>query len=245
MLLMAGVTWLFSVYQKNVAIVDSLWSLMFLAAAAYSFSNAPLTTDKNMLLLILLAIWAIRLSVFLAIRNHGKAEDRRYREIRQRHEPGFVWKSLYIIFILQAAIAALIYSGLHAAFYQPQSWQALDSLAIFLIVFGIVFESVADWQLFKFQNDHSKQQQVLQTGLWKYSRHPNYFGEAVLWWGFYLSLFHQSPGWVIITPLIMTVLLLKVSGVRLMEKGIDDRRPGYQQYIQRTSSFIPLPPRKV
>ena len=239
MLLMGLVTWIYSLVHKDVSIVDSLWSLMFMAAAfvyAFSFENL---TNRNIVLLILISLWALRLSIFLTIRNWGKEEDRRYQEIRANNEPNFNFKSIYIIFGLQALLAWIISTPFLLAFASDIEFGVIEFVAILLWLTGFAFESVADYQLYRFKSNAANKGNVLRSGLWAYSRHPNYFGECLIWWGFYLFALSSGAWWTIFAPLLMTILLLKVSGVSLMEKGITERRNEYRDYIETTNAFIP------
>ena len=243
MLLMGFATWIYSLIHNDVSIVDSLWSLMFMAAAfVYVFLMDSLT-ERNILLLVMISLWALRLSIFLTIRNWGKEEDRRYQEIRNNNQPNFRYKSLYIIFGLQALLAWVISIPFLFAFASDVKPGVIEAIAIMLWLTGFIFESVADYQLYRFKSNKNNDGRVLNTGLWAYSRHPNYFGEFLIWWGFYLFAFTAGAWWTIFSPLLMTILLLKVSGVSLMEKGITERRSEYRNYIETTNAFIPGKPR--
>ncbi|MDE2342573.1 MAG: DUF1295 domain-containing protein [Betaproteobacteria bacterium] len=239
---MALIAWFYSLLRRNVNVVDSLWSLFFLAAALTYAGLSPGT--RAGVLLILVALWALRLAIHLARRNHGKSEDRRYQAIRRNHSPGFEWKSLYIVFGLQAVLAWLISLPLLVAATSRAPWNAIDGVGIALVIGGFVFEAVADWQLTRFRASPENRNQVLDSGLWAWSRHPNYFGEACLWWGFGLMGVAAGSAWCLFAPFLMTGLLLKVSGVNLLEKDIGERRPAYREYILNTSAFIPRPPRQ-
>ena len=242
MLVMAFITWLYSLYRKDVSIVDSLWSLMFLAAAiTYAISLNNLT-ERNIILLVMITLWSLRLSIFLTVRNWGKEEDRRYQEIRANNQPNFSIKSLYIIFGLQAVLAWIISLPLLFAFSSDAATGVIEVFAIALWLTGFMFESVADQQLYRFKSDSYNNGKVLNTGLWAYSRHPNYFGECLIWWAYFLFALSSGAWWTVLSPLLMTLLLLKVSGVSLMEKDISHRRSAYRQYIETTNAFIPGKP---
>ncbi|MEJ2309263.1 MAG: DUF1295 domain-containing protein [Gammaproteobacteria bacterium] len=245
MFALAFLTWIASVYKRDVSIVDSLWSLLFLAAALYSVIAAPAMSEKSYFLLGLVAAWALRLSAFLTLRNWGEPEDRRYREIRKRNGPGFGLKSLYLVFGLQALIAWIIFAGLLPGLHSAPAYHWLDWIGLALWVTGFVFETVADLQLYIFNSKPANDGMVLDSGLWRYSRHPNYFGEFLVWWGLFLMVLTTGAWWAVIAPLIMTLLLLRVSGVGLMEKGMTDRRPEYRAYIERTNAFFPGPSKAV
>ena len=239
----ALVAWLYSVARRDVSIVDSLWSLMILASLAAYLLLTWTNGHRAVLVLSLLMIWAVRLSLHITVRNHGQGEDRRYQAIRENNDPGFWWKSVYIVFGLQAALAWVISLPAVVAAASPAPLGWLDLAALLVWLAGMVFEVVGDWQLSRFQKNRDSENAVLDSGLWRYSRHPNYFGEALLWWGVYLFALAAGAWWTIVSPILMTLLLLRVSGVALLEKDIADRRPAYRDYIERTSAFIPAPPR--
>jgi len=241
--LFAVVAWGYSVARSNVGIVDSLWSLMILATLGVYVLVAESTGVRAALLLTLVTIWALRLSAHITVRNHGEAEDRRYQAIRRNNEPHFWLKSIYIVFGLQAVLAWFVAMPAVAAAASPTPLGWLDAIAVAVWAIGMLFEVAGDWQLMRFQRERDSRDQVLDTGLWRYTRHPNYFGEALLWWGIYLLAVSAGGWWTLASPLLMTVLLLRVSGVALLEKDIADRRPAYRDYIRRTSAFIPLPPK--
>ncbi|QDC44179.1 DUF1295 domain-containing protein [Methylophilus medardicus] len=237
-LLFALSGWLLSFATKHYSHVDSMWSL-FMAITAYV--SALFVYDlsaRAILVLIAITVWALRLSLFLTWRNWGK-EDHRYQTIRQNNEPHFWFKSLYIIFAFQAVLAWIISYPLFAAVTDGSSLNAWDVAGSLLFVIGFYWEAVGDWQLMRFRKQADSHQAVLQTGLWRYSRHPNYFGESLIWWGFGLIGAATGNPWVWISPVIMTFLLLKISGVSLMEQTIHSRRPGYAQYVKNTNAFIP------
>ncbi len=243
MLAMAFVTWLLSLYLRDVSIVDSAWSLMFLAAATVYLIQSNQFGFKNIILISLVSIWAVRLASHLTWRNWAEPEDRRYQAIRKKYSPNFEFKSLFIIFIFQAILAWMVSLPLLGAFTNPLIISPLTiflfGTGVFLWFAGMFFETVADWQLARFKNEPSNHGKVMDQGLWRYSRHPNYFGECIIWWGFYLMALSVGAWWSIVAPLIMTWLLLKFSGVVMLEETISDRRPGYQEYIKRTNAFFP------
>lgn len=239
LLLVAVVCWVISLLRNDVSIVDSLWSLMFLLVALVYSSVAGLTGPREALILLLVAVWALRLSVYITWRNHGQPEDYRYQEIRSNNEPGFRFKSLYIVFVLQGLLAWIISLPLAAAISGQSAFGLLDYAAVALFIVGFVFEALGDLQLSRFRRNPENVGKVLDQGLWRYTRHPNYFGNFTIWWGFYLFALSAGAWWTIVSPLLMTFLLLRVSGVALLEKDIGSRRPQYQQYIRRTNAFFP------
>lgn len=239
----AVAAWLISIPKQDVSIVDSLWSLFFLLLTLVYITWAPALVARSYILLFVVTVWATRLSVFITLRNRGQPEDRRYQAIRAEHEPGFWIKSLYMIFGLQAVLAWIISLPLLGAILgtTPLGW--LDYAAVLFWLVGFGFEAIGDQQLTAFKADPSNRGQVLDRGLWRYTRHPNYFGEACIWWGFYLFALSAGAWWSIIGPILVTILLLRVSGVSLLEKDIGERRPAYLDYICRTNAFFPGPPR--
>ncbi|NNF52073.1 MAG: DUF1295 domain-containing protein [Gammaproteobacteria bacterium] len=239
----AVIGWLVSIPLRNVSIVDSLWSLMFLLAAATYLSVSGSNTPRALLLVALVALWAIRLAAYITWRNHGEGEDRRYQQIRQNNDPGFVWKSFFIVFGLQALLAWVISLPLLAAINSKADIGLFDLAGVALWFIGIVFEAGGDYQLYAFKADPANKGKVMDKGLWRYTRHPNYFGDFCIWWGFYLIALGAGGWWSIIAPLIMSFLLLKVSGVAMLEKDIGERRPKYREYIARTNAFFPGPPK--
>ena len=242
-LAVAVVSWLISILKKDVSFVDSLWSLFFLiAAAVFAFEAQPLSV-KGILVFALVATWSLRLSVYITARNWGEPEDYRYQSIRANNEPGFAFKSLYIVFGLQGVLAWLIALPLLPAIVSDASLNALDIVALLLWIVGFVFEAGGDYQLAKFKARKDSEGQVLNTGLWRYTRHPNYFGDFCIWWSFFLFAVASGGWWSIASPLLMSVLLLKVSGVAMLEKTISTRRPKYAEYIRSTNAFFPGPSR--
>ena len=239
LLLAAVVFWLVSLWRNDVSIVDSLWSLMFLLVALAYAAMSGDAGPREVLVLALVAVWALRLSVYISWRNHGEPEDYRYQEIRANNEPGFRYKSFYIVFVLQAVLAWVISLPLAGAISGQSDIGFLDYAGVALFLLGLFFEAIGDLQLSRFRKDPKNAGKVLDKGLWLYTRHPNYFGNFTLWWGFYLIALSAGAWWTIVSPLLMTFLLLKVSGVALLEKDIGERRPRYQQYIRRTNAFFP------
>lgn len=241
-LLLLGVAgWLYSLWRRNVNIVDSLWSLFFLCAAGVYAAQSPDYGARTLLVLLLTGLWALRLSLYLAWRNRGKAEDRRYQAIRRNNEPGFAWKSLYIVFGLQTVLASIVSLPLLAAADSDAPLGAWDALGVVLWLVGMVFQVGGDAQLATFKADPANRNRVLDRGFWRYTRHPNYFGEFCIWWGYFLIATGAGGAWTIISPLLMTYLLLKVSGVAMLERDIAERRPGYADYVRSTNAFFPGP----
>jgi len=242
LLVLGVIAWGVATARANAGLVDIFWSL-FILLAAILFAIATTLSTRGWLVLALASAWSLRLAIFLAARNWNAPEDRRYRAIRARNEPGFAWKSLYLVFGLQAVLAWLVAAPLAAAIAGTAPIGVLDIAGAALAAFGIAWEAVADAQLASFRAGRGGTGGVMNRGLWRYSRHPNYFGEFCVWWGFYLIAASVGGWWTVFSPLLMSVLLLKVSGVGLLERDIAERRPAYRDYVRRTNAFFPSPPR--
>jgi steroid 5-alpha reductase family enzyme len=242
-LLLACVVWVPSVPLRDVSIVDSAWSLLVITPAVVTTLALAQTGPRTAVVWLLAALWALRLSIYIAWRHWCGGEDRRYQVIRARNQPHFEWKSLYLVFGLQAVLAWVVSAPLVGAIAGTAPFGVLDMLGMSLFAVGFVFESVADAQLARFQANPSNRGRVMAQGLWRYTRHPNYFGECCVWWGLWLIAASAGAWWSVVSPLLMTVLLIKVSGVSLLERDITERRPAYRDYIARTNAFVPGRPR--
>ena len=236
---LASGVWLASVRKRDVSIVDSAWGFLVLLPAAVVAAVLPQAGPRAWAVLALAAAWALRLSAYISWRHRGQPEDRRYQAIRRRNEPNFEWKSLYLVFGLQALLGWIVAAPLMTVVASPAPWRALDAVGLALAVFGLLFEAVADAQMARFRADPRNRGRVMDRGLWRWSRHPNYFGECCLWWGLWLVAAAAGAWWTVLSPLLMTVLLLKVSGVPLLEKDLGRHRPGYADYVRRTPAFVP------
>lgn len=231
--------WLLSLYRNNVTHVDSMWSLFLLLAGFSYVHQSPILSDRSFVVLVLLILWSLRLSLYLTWRNWGTQEDHRYAAIRKNNSPNFGLKSLYIIFGLQAVLAWIISLPILGTSISSNGLNFLDIAGVALVSFGLVWETIADWQLSIFKANKGNEDNVLDTGLWRYCRHPNYFGECCVWWGFYAIALAAGAWWSLPSALLMTFLLLKFSGVVLLEKDISHRRPNYVEYVKTTNAFIP------
>ena len=238
----ALLTWLLSLPMRNVNSANPLWSLMLFAAGVVYALDADPRAPRLSLTLWLLAIWAARLAVFVTARNAG-GEQRRFQALRARHPP-FWFKSLYLVFLPRALLAWIISLPLLGAFasIRPVGW--LDYAGVLLWLAGFVFEAGSDWQLARFRRNPANAGAVLDRGFWRYTRHPNYFGESCTWWGFWLIAASAGAWWALPGPLVLTWLLLRVSGVAWLESDIGNRRPQYADYVLKTNAFFPAPPRK-
>ena len=243
-LVLAVLTWLVSVIKRDVSIVDSMWSVMIFAAAFVYSSSVEPYWNRSSLVLTLVLLWALRLTLYITWRNWGEPEDARYQAIRRKYEPSFALKSLGIIFVFQAFLAWIISMPLWVALTVPFESSLFDILAVTLWAIGMIFESVGDSQLARFKANPANRGQVMNRGLWRYTRHPNYFGECLIWWGFFLFAVPTGAWWAILSPILLTFLLLKFSGVTMLEETIVERRPAYREYIASTNAFIPGPPKK-
>ncbi len=250
----ATLLWLASVVLRDVSIIDPFWGLGFVVTAwAAAAVNWPLDMTSRVLT-VLVTVWGLRLFGFLLWRNWGKPEDYRYAEMRRKNGAGFVVRSLVTVFYLQAALCWLIslpiqVSAVHHSnlFDAPSgSWIVRGMVvvggAVWLV--GFFFESVGDWQLAKFKRNPANRGKVLEQGLWRYTRHPNYFGDFCVWWGFFLIAASDGAAWTLFSPIMMSFLLMRVSGVTLLERTISERRPAYEAYRRRTNAFFPGPPRR-
>ena len=239
--------WLLSLIKGDASIVDVFWGLGFVVVAWLTFLQADGYLGRKVLITVLTTLWGLRLALHILIRNWGHGEDRRYQAWRAQYGARFWWVSLFTVFGLQGvllwAISLVLQVGQLSAI--PARLVVLDFMGVIIWAVGFIFEAVSDWQLYRFKADPENKGKVMNKGLWAYTRHPNYFGESLVWWGLFIITW-ATPGstWVVISPLLITFLLLKVSGVTLLEKTIVDSRPEYREYIETTSSFIPRLPRK-
>lgn len=238
--------WLLSVVLKNASIVDIFWGLGFVIVAWTCALRVDDLTSVGQLLVVLVSLWGLRLSSYLWIRNHGKPEDFRYVAMRKHYGPKFVYISLVTVFLLQGLIMMVVSLPVQLGIADSSAtFTALSITGTVIFAIGIFFEAVGDWQLAAFKRDQSNAGKVMQTGLWKYTRHPNYFGDACVWWGIGIIALGARWGWVgLFGSLLMNVFLVRVSGVPMLERSMSKRRPGYEEYKMRTSSFFPRPPKK-
>ena len=246
-LILVTLLWIWSVFIKNVSIVDIFWGLGFVVVNTfYVFMSGELNARK-IVILTLVCIWGFRLAIYLAIRNIGKGEDFRYQEFRQNYGPKrYWWFSYFQTFLLQGILIMIISLPLLGINYNNSNGnlQILDYLGIIIWLIGFTFETVGDFQLSNFKRDPKNKGKILHTGLWKYTRHPNYFGDSAVWWAYGIFSIAAGSYWQAIGAVIMTLLILKISGVSLLEKTLKETKPQYKEYIQKTSSFIPWFPKK-
>lgn len=239
--------WRHSLVRRDVSGVDVQWGLAFVLIAAVGALAGGGAPARRVLLLLLVAIWGVRLALHIHRRARGRGEDPRYAAMRARQGERFGRVSLGTVFGLQGALALFI--GLPflvaAAAPEPRTLGGWDAAGATLWAVGFLFEAVGDAQLARFRADPAQRGRVLDSGLWRYTRHPNYFGDATLWWGYYLVACATPWGWATAaSPLLMTFLLRRVSGVPLLERGLAATRPGYAEYVARTSPFFPWFPKR-
>jgi steroid 5-alpha reductase family enzyme len=243
-----GTTFAVAARGGRHAVVDVAWGLGFVAIAAVSFvvSGAAGEGDdlRRVLLLVLTAVWGGRLAWHIWQRSRGKGEDPRYEELMSKAPGNPQLYALRKIYLTQGLAMWFISLPVQVGAFEARGLTWLIWVGVAVWAVGLFFETVGDWQLDRFRNDPANKGEVLDTGLWRYTRHPNYFGDACVWWGLSLITFSAWPGILfILSPVLMTWTLAKGTGAALLEKDIEDRRPGYAEYVRRTSGFVPLPPK--
>lgn len=239
--------WMLSLILKDAGIADIFWGMGFVLVAWVTFFLADGYLFRKLLLTVLVSIWGLRLALYIGLRKRGKGEDPRYQKWRSGHGNSFWWVSLFTVFGLQGillwVISLVVQAGQIAS--TPPGLRLLDGAGLLVWIVGFVFETAGDFQLARFKADPGNRGKVMDRGLWAYTRHPNYFGEALMWWGIFLiTLSTPNSLWTVISPATITFLLLRVSGVTLLEKTITEKRPAYRAYKQNTSAFFPWFPGK-
>lgn len=245
-LILMTALWLMSVRLKDASIVDSFWGPGFGLAALTYFALGDGFVLRKLLITGMVLVWGLRLGLHIFRRNHGQGEDFRYQAWRKQYGAAFWWVSFFQVYLLQGALMWLISTPLMAAQVSalPARLTIFDILGVGVWSIGFFFEVVGDGQLARFKANLANKGQVMNTGLWRYTRHPNYFGDACLWWGHWLMAVSGPWGWLtVFAPIIMTFLLMRVSGVALLEKAMG-ARPGYREYIENTSAFFPWFPKR-
>jgi steroid 5-alpha reductase family enzyme len=232
--------------KKRNDVADIAWGLGFLVVAWVSFFSGEKIFDQGALVTILVSIWALRLSGHIYLRNRGKKEDYRYEAWRKEWGKWFYIRTFLQVFVLQGILLLLIASPIIIGntYRESAVLNPLNILGILIWIVGFFLEVTGDIQLSRFIQNKTNKGKLLTTGLWKYSRHPNYFGEVTQWWGIWIIILSGPFGWWgVIGPLTITFLILKVSGIPLLEEKME-KHPDFKEYKKRTSMFIPLPPRK-
>lgn len=244
--LVCVVLWLMSLIRRDASIVDIFWGIGFVVVAWLTFASSRVAAPKAILLTLMVSVWGLRLAGYLAWRNLGKEEDYRYAAMRERHGNRFPIVSLITVFGLQGLLMWIISLPIQVGIQNADEWNAIATVGLLLWLIGWLFETIGDYQLARFKAQPSNKGRVMNRGLWRYTRHPNYFGDFLVWWGFYLvAAKSDSFWWTIIGPLIMSFLLIRISGVRLLENSLRDRVTGYKDYVRNTSPFFPLPPKNM
>lgn len=239
----AAILWLISLRIRDVSIIDIFWAPGIAGVVDIAAFLGEASGPRVSAALFLVNLWAVRMAAHIFARHQG--EDHRYAAMRRQFGPRWWWWSLVQVFLLQAILMWFIAAPLVAVMLSGRGPMGmLDYLGVAIAATGLLFEALADVQLARFRLNPDNKDKVMDRGLWRWSRHPNYFGESVLWWGFFLIGFSASGAWwLILSPLVVTLLLLQVSGVTLMEDKIEDRRPAYADYKRRVSTFLPWPPK--
>jgi steroid 5-alpha reductase family enzyme len=236
------ILWLISLVVKDASIIDIFWGLGFVILAWTYRVILQNNSGRSLIICILVTIWGVRLALYLANRNLGKGEDYRYQAWRKEYGGNFWWVSYFRVFLLQGLLLWLIGATLLVA-QTANEWTSLDYVGVFFWTIGLIFESVGDYQLAQFKKNPDNKGKVLDSGLWRYTRHPNYFGDAVLWWGLFCFAASAGAWWTIFSTVLMTFSLMKVSGVALLEKTLVETKPQYKDYVKRTSAFFPTMPK--
>jgi steroid 5-alpha reductase family enzyme len=240
--------WVLSLVLRDSSIVDIFWGLGFIAIAWTLAAAGPGgLTSRAWLMTVLVTAWGLRLSVHILWRNWGRGEDYRYRAWREQAGDAWWWRSYFKVFLLQGAVMWLVAAPMVAVLRRGPhgALNGIDGLAIVIWAVGFFFEAAGDWQLARFKRDSANKGRLMTGGVWRYTRHPNYFGDSAVWWGHFLLAAASGAWWTVFSPALMTFLLLRVSGVSMLERTLRETKPGYLEYTRSTSAFVPLPPRPV
>lgn len=236
--------WTLSIPLRDASIADPGWGLGFVIVAWIAFGLSDGCRARGLMLAVVVSIWGLRLCGYLLVRKRSeRREDPRYSVLRHRYGPLFPLISVGVVFLFQGVLIWIVSLPVQASAVRLDPVGMLDWVGVAVWAVGVLFEAVGDGQLRRFKGDPANKGRVMDRGLWRYSRHPNYFGDFMVWWGIYLvALSAGSAWWTIVGPLVMSTLLIRVSGKRLLETQLGER-PGYAAYVARTSGFFPLPPR--
>jgi steroid 5-alpha reductase family enzyme len=250
LVILAAVTalWALSLVLHDSSIVDIFWGAGFVLVVWSVIAIGPAgdLPLRGWLVALLVTCWGLRLSLHILWRNRGKGEDYRYRKWREEAGAPWWWRSYFKVFLLQGVIMWLVAAPVVAVVgsrpQPPLGWAEVLGAAVWLV--GFVFEAAGDRQLSRFKADPANKGRLFSGGVWRYTRHPNYFGDAAVWWGHYVVAAAAGAWWTVFSPALMTFLLVRVSGVAMLESAMRDSKPGYREYIESTSAFFPLPPRR-
>ncbi len=240
-----GTTFLVALRVGRHAVVDVAWGLGFTAIAVAAFVAGHGDPARSWLTLVLTAAWGLRLATHILLRSRGAGEDPRYAAMLATATGSPTVFVLRRVYLTQGVVMLFVSLPVQVAMVQRTGLGWLTWVGVIVWGVGFAFETVGDLQLQRFRDDVSNRGKVLDTGLWRYTRHPNYFGDATAWWGLFVVAASAWPGILfVLSPLAMTANLMKGTGAKLLEKDIGDRRPEYVEYVKRTSGFFPLPPQK-
>jgi steroid 5-alpha reductase family enzyme len=244
---LATALWLISIPMRNVGIVDIFWGFGFVVIDAMWYLLEGGHPDRKLLLLILVTLWGLRLAAYLAWRNLGHPEDFRYQAFRKSYgAERYWWVSFFQVFLLQSVLLGLIALPLFGVQTQgvERPLGVWDYAGIVVWGIGFLFEAGGDWQLARFKANPANKGKVMDKGFWRYTRHPNYFGDSAVWWGYGLICIGAGSYWMVVGSVLMTALIIRVSGVLLLEKTLKTTKPQYAEYIRKTSAFLPWFPKK-
>lgn len=240
-LILANVAFVISIVRKRNDVADIAWGLGFVAVAWLSYYLTDSANSRGILVNILVTVWGLRLALHIFLRQRGHGEDFRYKAWRESWGKWFVVRSYFQVYILQGMLLFLISTPVIWANFRVAEFQVFDLIGLTLFLIGFFFEAVGDYQLTAFKKKEENKGRIIQTGLWKFTRHPNYFGEVVLWWGIFFFALSLPLGYVSISsPVLVTILLLFVSGIPMLEKKYEND-PEFIEYKKRTSAFFPMP----
>lgn len=246
-MIMMTLLWIISVFLRNVSIVDLFWGFGFVVAAWFYYFYGEGNETRKLIVTVLVSVWGLRLSLYLTWRNYGKGEDFRYKQFRQNYgEKRYWWISFFQTFILQGVLMWLISAPLLGAQHSgaERPFNFFDAAGMFFWITGLLFEAGGDWQLARFRANPENRGKVLDKGFWRFTRHPNYFGDSSVWWGYGFFCLAAGSWLPALGSVLMTLLIIRVSGVALLEKSLKEQKPQYREYIERTSSFFPWFPKK-
>lgn len=246
-LIFMTILWVISIFIRNVSIADIFWGLGFIAASAWYHLKGPGFDPRKILVMSIVLLWGLRLSIYLAWRNYGKGEDFRYREFRKKYgEKNYWWISFFQTFLLQGLLMWLISAPLLGAQFYGKDIPLgfLDYSGLIVWIIGFTFETGGDLQLARFKSRPENKGKVLNKGFWRLTRHPNYFGDSAVWWGYGLISAGAGSFLPVLGSILMTLLIIKVSGITLLEKTLQEKKPGYIEYVRKTSAFFPWLPKK-
>ncbi len=242
-----AITFAVAIWRGHHSVIDVTWGLGFVVVALTSLlvSSGHGCLTRRALAAGLTTAWGLRLALHIGRRNWGKGEDPRYAALLAKAPGNPLLYALRMVYLTQAVVMWFVSLPIQVAMYEGSRPGVLTWVGTAVFAVGLTFEAVGDWQLTRFRSDPDSKGQVMDRGLWRYTRHPNYFGDACVWWGLYLIAAQQWQGALtILSAAAMTYTLANGTGKPTLEKGMAERRPGYGEYVRRTSGFIPLPPRK-